>query len=249
MEPIDVDDFAKKLIAEKCSALIESEKMLPQHILRILIEARDQYFSNPTPKTYDTIKRLFAQTKHVEDSIDYKDFNRRLLLIAFKFGLNKCKHVFNTYRSIIELALKRLDAIDPDLKSSPRAMLQHYNECLENLDNPRVDEHHLIAFAKEIATKIFIETIDVYNFGNKSAITMSTKSISSEDSYAPPANLLTNALRARKRSHTDNSTIKIISNRPVSTPILISRPTVATRPPKPSPARPKFLVPTPVFTL
>lgn len=165
---IDIDVFARQLIADKCSSLIESERMLPDNILRIVINARDDYFNNPSNKNYERIKKLFSQTKYVDDAVDYKDFNRRMLLIAFKFGLNKGKEYFKNYKSILEVALKRLDGINPDLKSSPRAMLQHYNECLENLDSPRNDEHHLVTFGKEIATKIFIETIDLYSYTRKS---------------------------------------------------------------------------------
>ncbi|QUJ09290.1 hypothetical protein Gyru_ORF95 [Gynaephora ruoergensis nucleopolyhedrovirus] len=168
MDSINIDVFARQLIADKCSALIESQGMLPEDILLIVKKARDEYFKNPTNKNYEYIKRLFSQTKYVDDAVDYKDFNRRMLLIFFKFGLNKSKNYFSNYKSVLEVALKRLDGINPDLKSSPRAMLQHYNECLENLDNPRNDEHHLITFTKEIATKIFIETIDLYSYNNKS---------------------------------------------------------------------------------
>ncbi|AKN80667.1 hypothetical protein [Perigonia lusca single nucleopolyhedrovirus] len=181
MDYMNVDDFARQLIADKCSALIESERMLPPNILAIVKNARDEYFNNPSNKNYENIKRLFNQTKYVDDAIDYKDFNRRILLIAFKFSLNKCKNYFKNYKSVLEVALKRLDGINPDLKSSPRAMLQHYNECLENLDNPRNDEHHLVSFAKEIATKIFIETIDLYSYNNRSAIELESSSSPSHE--------------------------------------------------------------------
>lgn len=168
MVALNIDDFSRQLIADRCSALIESENMLPPYILAKVKSARDDYLHDPSQKNYEIIKKLFSQTKYVDDAIDYKDFNRRLLLIAFKFALNKSKEHFKSYKTVIEVALKRLDAINPDLKSSPRAMLQHYNECLENLDNPKNDEHHLIIFAKEIATKIFVETIDLYSGNNKS---------------------------------------------------------------------------------
>nr|UPO71188.1 orf102 [Trichoplusia ni single nucleopolyhedrovirus] len=214
MDSINIDDFARQLIADKCSALIESERMLPDNILAIVKGARDEYFKNPSPKNYDTIKKLFSQSKYVDDSIDYKDFNRRLLLIAFKFGLNKGKDYFKNYRAVLEVALKRLDGIDPDLKSSPRAMLQHYNECLENLDNPRNNEHHLVTFGKEIATKIFIETIDLYSHNNKSPITLTSTLSSSTNTTKSTAidekstksttssPLLTVALKSRKRKIT-----------------------------------------------
>jgi hypothetical protein len=182
MDSINIDDFARQLIADKCSALIEAERMLPDNILAIVKNARDDYFKNPCPRNYENIKKLFSQTKYVDDSIDYKDFNRRILLIAFKFGLNKGKEYFKNYRAVLEVALKRLDGINPDLKSSPRAMLQHYNECLENLDSPRNNEHHLVTFGKEIATKIFIETIDLYSYNNKSPITLTTAATASTSS-------------------------------------------------------------------
>jgi hypothetical protein len=166
MESINIDVFARQLIADKCSALIESEQMLPENILNIVKRARKNYFDDPSTKNYENLKKLFSQTKYVDDAVDYKDFNRRVLLITFKFGLNRSKNYFQNYKHIIEIALKRLDTINPDLKSSPRAMLQHYNECLEKLDNPRHDEHHLVTFGKEIATKIFIETIDLYSNAN-----------------------------------------------------------------------------------
>ncbi|AIU41336.1 ac106 [Sucra jujuba nucleopolyhedrovirus] len=174
METINIDVFVRQLIADKCSALIESEGMLPADHLAVLKRARDEYFSNPTHKNYDYLKRLFGQTKYVDDAIESKDFHRRVMLIGFKLALNKAKCYFNNYRSVLEVAVKRLDGINPDLKCSPRALLQHYNECLEKLDNPRNDEHHLVSFAKEIAAKIFIETIDLYSYTNKSPFTDST---------------------------------------------------------------------------
>ncbi len=208
MDSINIDDFARQLIADKCSALIESERMLPENILAIVKGARDEYFKNPTSKNYESIKRLFSQTKYVEDSIDYKDFNRRILLIAFKFGLSKGKDIFKNYRAVLEVALKRLDGINPDLKSSPRAMLQHYNECLENMDNPRNDEHHLITFGKEIATKIFIETIDLYSYNNKSTINLS--------SSASAITSTANAFATAEKRHSSN-TIKMPTILPEST--------------------------------
>nr|ANW12279.1 ac106 [Malacosoma sp. alphabaculovirus] len=177
MESINIDVFARQLIADKCSALIESEQMLPENILNIVKRARKNYFDDPSTKNYENLKKLFSQTKYVDDAVDYKDFNRRVLLITFKFGLNRSKDYFKNYKHIIEIALKRLDSINPDLKSSPRAMLQHYNECLEKLDNPRHDEHHLVTFGKEIATKIFIETIDLYSNVNNNKSPLETFSI------------------------------------------------------------------------
>nr|WUR10744.1 ac106/107 [Calliteara abietis nucleopolyhedrovirus] len=168
MDAISIDVFARQLIADKCSALIESQAMLPENILAIVRRARDDYYQLPNNKNYEYLKKLFVQINYIEDAVEYKDFNRRLLLIAFKFALNKSKEYFTTYRSVLTVALKRLDGINPDMKDSPRALLQHYNECLENLDNPKSDEHYLVVFGKEIISKIFIETIDLYSYNNKS---------------------------------------------------------------------------------
>jgi len=210
MESLNIDDFARKLIADKCSALIESERMLPDNILTIVKNVRDEYFKNPTPKNYENIKNLFSQTKYVDDSIDYKDFNRRILLIAFKFAINKSKDHFKNYIHVLDVAIKRLDKINPDLKSSPRAMLQHYNECLENLDNPRNDEHHLLTFGKEIATKIFIETIDLYSCSNKSSIELSSANVVSSfiKSKEEKSTMLASAINSKKRQ-IKTSTFKI----------------------------------------
>ncbi|AAZ38225.1 ORF-59 [Agrotis segetum nucleopolyhedrovirus A] len=209
MESINIDDFARQLIADKCSALIESSDMLPLNNLAILKTVRDEYFKNPTPKNYENIKKLFSQTKYFDDSIDYKDFSRRVLLIAIKFGLNKSKEYFQAYRSILEVALKRLDTINPDLRSSKRALLQHYHECLENFDSPKADEHHLITFAKEIATKIFIDTIDIYSHNNKSPIELDTKASRSIEAAPVMAPLLEAAMKDRKRKATAPPTYKI----------------------------------------
>lgn len=206
MDAINIDVFVRQLIADKCSALIEAEGFLPNDHLAVIKQARDEYFKNPTNKNYDYIKRLFSQTKYVDDSIESKDFHRRVMLIAFKLALNKCKNYFVNYKSVLEIALKRLDGINPDLKSSPRALLQHYNECLDRLDNPRNDEHHLVSFAKEIATKIFIETIDLYSYTNKSPFVAETPAITAPSTIASPsffqATVVKNNLkRKRKQSY------------------------------------------------
>lgn len=202
MESINIDDFARQLIADKCSALIEMHEMLPQNNMQILRTVRDEYFKNPNAKNYENIKKLFSQTKYFDDSIDYKDFSRRVLHIAIKFGLNKGKDIFREYRTILEVAIKRLDAINPDLRSSKRALLQHYNECFENLDSPRNDEHHLITFAKEIATKIFVETIDLYSHNNKSPLELTIPSTTKATKESPPITpLLSAAMKGKKRKH------------------------------------------------
>jgi Baculovirus protein of unknown function (DUF816) len=196
MESINIDDFARQLIADKCSALIETHNMLPVNNLEILKIVRDEYFKNPNQKNYENIKKLFSQIKYFDDSIDYKDFSRRVLHIALKFGLNKSKEIFKDHKTILEVAIKRLDAINPDLRSSHRALLQHYNECFENLDSPKNDEHHLVTFAKEIATKIFIETIDLYSNNKKAAIEMEYKSVTGSPEMSP---LLEAAIKSKKR--------------------------------------------------
>ncbi|WBB27205.1 AC107/107-like protein [Mythimna sequax nucleopolyhedrovirus] len=203
MESINIDDFARQLIADKCSALIEMHDMLPQNNMQILRTVRDEYFKNPNAKNYENIKKLFSQTKYFDDSIDYKDFSRRVLHIAIKFGLNKGKEHFKEYRAILEVAIKRLDAINPDLRSSKRALLQHYNECFENLDSPKNDEHHLITFAKEIATKIFVETIDLYSHNNKSPLEFATGNVQVSEEKTPALTpLLSAAIKSsRKRKH------------------------------------------------
>nr|ACI43909.1 P106 [Ophiusa disjungens nucleopolyhedrovirus] len=213
MNVINIDDFARQLIADKCSALIESERMLPDNILAFVKEARDAYFRDPTPQNYSNIKKLFSQTKYIDDAIDYKDFNRRILLIAFKFGLNTSKEYFKAYKPMLESALKSLDRINPDLKSSPRAMLQHYNECLEGLDSPVNDEHHLITFGREIATKIFIETIDMYSSGsNKSPIEFEQRlPIAAASSSSASSSLMIAAANLNERKRKRHVSFKVAS--------------------------------------
>ncbi|USC25947.1 hypothetical protein [Palpita vitrealis nucleopolyhedrovirus] len=221
---VDVDTFARQLITNKCSELIKSADLLPPNILDIVEKARDKYFEEPTQKNYEYIKKLFLRTKYMDDSIDYKDFNRRILLIVFKFALNKSVNYFSSYKEIIEIAIKRLNKINPDLKSSPRAMLQHYNECLENLDNPVTDEHHLLTFGKEVATKIFIEAFE-YSYTNTNAISMNktdgfdfikalpttTTKTNLLLSGKPVPSLLDNVIKERKRKlQTCNVVVKPI---------------------------------------
>ncbi|UZE89727.1 hypothetical protein [Parapoynx stagnalis nucleopolyhedrovirus] len=200
---VDVDTFARQLITDKCSALIETADLLPANILKIVKRARDKYFEEPSQKNYEYIKKLFLRTKYMDDSIDYKDFNRRMLLIVFKFALSKGSAYFPTYKEMIEVALKRLNKINPDLKSSPRAMLQHYNECLENLDNPATDEHHLVTFGKEVATKIFIEAFE-FSYTNTAAIDLQKPDMpfsipALEKKATPQLNLLNSIMNERKR--------------------------------------------------
>ncbi|AGR56937.1 hypothetical protein [Choristoneura occidentalis alphabaculovirus] len=200
---VDVDTFARQLITDKCSELIETENLLPANILHVVKQARDKYFEDPSPKNYDYVKNLFLRTKYMDDSIDYKNFNRRVLLIVFKFVLNRGSGYFSSYKELIEVAVKRLNKINPDLKSSPRAMLQHYNECLENLDNPVSDEHHLITFGKEVATKIFIEAFE-FSYANTNEIKLTTSSLKTDffspiPMPAPSTCLLRDVINQRKR--------------------------------------------------
>ncbi|AHD25537.1 ac106 [Choristoneura murinana nucleopolyhedrovirus] len=200
---VDVDTFARQLITDKCSELIETENLLPANILHVVKQARDKYFEDPSPKNYDYVKNLFLRTKYMDDSIDYKNFNRRVLLIVFKFALNRGSGYFPSYKELIEVAVKRLNKINPDLKSSPRAMLQHYNECLENLDNPVTDEHHLITFGKEVATKIFIEAFE-FSYANTNEIKLTTSNfdtnlVSPIPKPAPSTCLLRDVINQRKR--------------------------------------------------
>ncbi|AAF33583.1 Unknown (Ac106) [Spodoptera exigua multiple nucleopolyhedrovirus] len=219
MDSINIDDFARQLIADKCSALIESSDMLPFNNLAMLKTVRDEYFKNPTPKNYETLKKIFTQTKYFDDSIDYKDFSRRILLIAIKFGLNKGKEHFKSYKAVLELAIKRLDSINPDLRSSKRALLQHYHECLENFDSARSDEHHLVTFAKEIATKIFIETIDLYNHSSKSPFEFNENAAPKSIEAAPKLNpLLEAAMKENRKRKLPKSSSAVVSYK-IATPL------------------------------
>lgn len=207
---VDVDTFARQLITDKCSELIETENLLPANILHVVKQARDKYFEDPSPKNYDYVKNLFLRTKYMDDSIDYKNFNRRVLLIVFKFALNRGSSYFPSYKELIEVAVKRLNKINPDLKSSPRAMLQHYNECLENLDNPVTDEHHLITFGKEVATKIFIEAFE-FSYANTNEIKLTTSELNTNlvnpipKSASSPC-LLRDVINQRKRKLKESET-------------------------------------------
>ncbi|AAK85657.1 hypothetical protein [Epiphyas postvittana nucleopolyhedrovirus] len=200
---IDVDTFARQLITDKCSELIENENLLPANVFHIVKQARDKYFEDPSLKNYEYVKKLFLRTKYMDDSIDYKNFNRRMLLIVFKFALNKGTGYFPSYKELIEVAIKRLNKINPDLKSSPRAMLQHYNECLENLDNPVTDEHHLVTFGKEVATKIFIEAFE-FSYAGANEINLNTGKVKpdvfqAEQKFLSHSTLLSDVILDRKR--------------------------------------------------
>ncbi|AAC59106.1 unknown [Orgyia pseudotsugata multiple nucleopolyhedrovirus] len=249
---VDVDTFARQLITDKCSELIETENLLPANILHVVKQARDKYFEDPSVKNYEYVKNLFLRTKYMDDSIDYKNFNRRVLLIVFKFALNRGSGYFPSYRELIEVAVKRLNKINPDLKSSPRAMLQHYNECLENLDNPVTDEHHLLTFGKEVATKMFIEAFE-FSYASNNEINLTTNKRGSDlfdpipmpaPAPAPSASLLDNVMNERKRKLQAS-----VTTTPPKRCKLADRPAQTTqdtpRAPQPAPVRAQR----PLFTL
>ncbi|AQQ80313.1 ORF46 [Betabaculovirus altermyunipunctae] len=159
MKTVDVKEFTKQLIADRCSSLIENENMLPDNVLAMIKKAHTEYKETPNDTNFKNIKELISQTKYVEESVEYKDFNRRIVLIAFKLIMNKSKDVFPNYKSFLEIASKRLDKINPDMKSSPKAMLQHYHQCMEEMEHPKPDDHYMVSFAKEIVTKIFYDAV------------------------------------------------------------------------------------------
>lgn len=159
MKTVDVKEFTKQLIADRCSNLIESENMLPENVLAMIKKAHTEYKQTPNDANFNNIKELISQTKYVEESVEYKDFNRRIVLIAFKLIMNKSKDIFPNYKSFLETASKRLDKINPDMKSSAKAMLQHYHQCMEEMERPKPDDHYMVSFAKEIVTKIFYDAV------------------------------------------------------------------------------------------
>ncbi|ABQ51985.1 hypothetical protein SlGVgp042 [Spodoptera litura granulovirus] len=174
METVDVKEFTKQLIADRCSSLIENERMLPDNVLAIIKKAHQDYKESPNDRNFNNIKELISQTKYVEESVEYKDFNRRIVLIAFKLIMNKSKDLFPNYKPFLETAVKRLEKINPDMKSSAKAMLQHYHQCMEEMEHPKPDDHYMVSFAKEIVTKIFYDAVaDMTNVAG-SAVTLET---------------------------------------------------------------------------
>lgn len=159
MKTVDVKEFTKQLIADRCSSLIENENMLPDNVLAMIKKAHSEYKQTPNDTNFNNIKELISQTKYVEESVEYKDFNRRIVLIAFKLIMNKSKDVFPNYKNFLETASKRLDKINPDMKASAKAMLQHYHQCMEEMEHPKPDDHYMVSFAKEIVTKIFYDAV------------------------------------------------------------------------------------------
>nr|AIU36698.1 ORF52a [Cydia pomonella granulovirus]AIU36841.1 ORF52a [Cydia pomonella granulovirus]AIU36977.1 ORF52a [Cydia pomonella granulovirus]AIU37119.1 ORF52a [Cydia pomonella granulovirus]AIU37260.1 ORF52a [Cydia pomonella granulovirus] len=157
---VDAKEFAKQLIADKCRALIESENMLPDKEMAIIKRAHKEYTEHPNADTFNNIKRLILQTKYVEESVEYKNFNRGTFLIAMNLIVNKCQDIFPNYKGFFATTTKRLQKIDPDMKSSPKDMLKHYYECIEEMENPHhSDDHYMVAYAKSIITKILYESV------------------------------------------------------------------------------------------
>ncbi|AAG27338.1 PxORF40 peptide [Plutella xylostella granulovirus] len=187
METVDVKEFTKQLIADRCSVLIEKANMLPDNVLSMIKRAHQEYKESPNDKNFNNIKELISQTKYVEESVEYKDFNRRIVLIAIKLIMGKSKDLFPNYKGFIENANKRLEKIDPDMKSSPKAMLQHYHQCMEEMENPKPDDHYMISFAKEIVTKIFYDAVaDMTNVvGGAVSIETSKKLLLNKTSARP----------------------------------------------------------------
>lgn len=172
MKTVDVKEFTKQLIADRCSSLIENENLLPDNVLAMIKKAHLEYKQTPNDTNFNNIKELISQTRYVEESVEYKNFNRRIFLIAVKLIMNKSKDVFPNYKSFLETNSKRLEIINPDMKSSPKAMLQHYHQCLEEMEHPKPDDHYMWSFAKEIVTKIFYDAVAEMTNVNGSTINL-----------------------------------------------------------------------------
>jgi hypothetical protein len=171
METVDVKEFTKQLIADRCSMLIENENMLPDNVLSIIKRAHKEYKESPNERNFNNIKELISQTKYVEESVEYKNFNRGIFLIAMNLIVSKFQDVFPHYKPFFVNAAKRLEKVNPDMKSSPKAMLQHYHQCIEEMENPKPDDHYMISFAKEIVTKIFYDAVaDMTNVGGSAVV-------------------------------------------------------------------------------
>nr|AUF82023.1 hypothetical protein [Cryptophlebia leucotreta granulovirus] len=156
---VDAKEFAKQLIADKCRSLIESENMLPEKEMAIIKKAHKDYTERPNTENFNKIKRLILQTKYVEESVEYKNFNRGTFLIAMNLIVNKCQDIFPNYKNFFINTSNRLQRIDPDIKASPKDMLKHYYECIEEMENPQTDDHYMISYAKSIITKILYESV------------------------------------------------------------------------------------------
>ncbi|AKN80789.1 hypothetical protein [Diatraea saccharalis granulovirus] len=156
---VDAKEFAKQLIADKCKELIESENMLPDRELAIVRKAHREYTETPNFENFNNIKRLILHTKYVEESVEYKNFNRGTFLIALNLIINKCQHLFPNYKTFFLNTARRLEKINPDIKASPRDMLKHYYECIEEMENPHGEDHYMVSYAKSILSKILYDTV------------------------------------------------------------------------------------------
>lgn len=169
---VDAKEFAKQLIADKCKTLIESANMLPDKEMAIIKQAHKEYTNVPSVENFNNIKKLILQTKYVEESVEYKNFNRGTFLIALNLIVNKCQDLFPNYRNFFLTTSKRLENINPDMKSSPKDMLKHYYECLDDIENPKSDDHYMVAYAKSIITKILYDTVSDMTNINGCAVTL-----------------------------------------------------------------------------
>ncbi|ABC61171.1 unknown [Choristoneura occidentalis granulovirus] len=183
---VDAKEFAKQLIADKCKTLIESANMLPDKELAIIKKAHKEYSDSPTQANFNNIKKLILQTKYVEESVEYKNFNRGTFLIALNLIVNKCQDVFPNYKSFFVNTAKRLQKIDPDMKSSPKDMLKHYYECIEEMENPKLDDHYMVSYAKSTMTKILYDAVSEMTNMNGSTINLE----SSKKIVIPPKKLV-----------------------------------------------------------
>ncbi|AIS92045.1 hypothetical protein [Erinnyis ello granulovirus] len=173
---VDAKEFAKQLIADKCRTLIESANMLPDKELAIIKKAHKEYSESPTMANFENIKKLILQTKYVEESVEYKNFNRGTFLIALNLIVNKCQDVFPNYKGFFVNTAKRLEGINPDMKSSPKEMLKHYYECIEEMENPKPDDHYMVSYAKSIVTKILYEAVSDMTNMNTNCVNLVGKS-------------------------------------------------------------------------
>nr|WPN08666.1 Ac106 [Cnaphalocrocis medinalis granulovirus] len=173
---VDAKEFAKQLIADKCKNLIESANMLPEKEMAIMKQAHLEYTNCPNVTNFNNIKKLILQTKYVEESVEYKNFNRGTFLIALNLIVNKCQNVFPNHKAFFVTTSKRLEKIDPDMKSSPKDMLKHYYECIEEMENPKSDDHYMVAYAKSIMTKILYDAVSDMTNMNGSTLNLLTSS-------------------------------------------------------------------------
>lgn len=171
METVDVKEFTKQLIFDKCSTLIESKDLLPDSVMPLMKRAHKEYTESPNEKTFNNIKELISTTKYVEESVEYKNFNRGIFLIAVDLILLKLQEAFPHYKPFFVNARKQLDKVNPDIRSSPKGLLHHYLECIDEMENPKSDDHYMVSFAKEIVTKIFYDTVaDMTNMGGSAVV-------------------------------------------------------------------------------